>query len=385
MHATQAVPPVIVAGHICLDVIPTFKRGAGRLDELLVPGKLVDVGPAILSTGGAVANTGLALHRLGTPVRLMGKVGQDAFGDAVCGLLRQHGTTLADGMLRDPSVATSYTVVVNPPGIDRVFLHCPGANDAFGADDLATEALRGARLLHFGYPPLMKRLYADGGGELARLLERARQAGLTTSLDMALPDPDSPAGLADWPAVLRAALPFVDVFVPSLDEIVYMLDPARGRHVRAAAASGAPLGGLGPSDVRDVAAHLVELGAAVVLLKLGRHGAYLHATADAARLAAAGACAPVGPRWRGAALHAPCFSVRVAGTTGAGDCTIAGFLAALVRGDGPADALRAAVATGSASVERPDATSGVPPWPVLAERLRAGWPRDPAVEFPNVV
>jgi sugar/nucleoside kinase (ribokinase family) len=385
MNASSGTPSVIVAGHICLDVIPSFKRGANSLSELLVPGKLVDVGPAILSTGGAVANTGLALHRLGVPVRLMGKIGRDAFGDAVCGLLRQQGDTLADGMLRDASVATSYTVVINPPGIDRVFLHCPGANDAFGAEDLDPAALAGARLLHFGYPPLMRRLYSDGGDELARLLGRARAAGLTTSLDMALPDPDSPAGRADWPTILRKALPLVDVFVPSLDEVVFMLDRARGQRVREAAAAGQPLGGLTAADIQDVAAKLVDLGAAVVLLKLGHHGAYLRATSDAARLKSSGACAPAPDAWCGASLHAPCYRVKVAGTTGAGDCTIAGFLAALVRGEGPADALRAAVATGSASVEHPDATSGIPHWSGLAERLRAGWPREPSASFPHSV
>lgn len=62
-----------MAGHICLDVIPAFKQGAASLGELLVPGKLVDVGPAVLATGGAVANTGLALHRLGVHTRLISR------------------------------------------------------------------------------------------------------------------------------------------------------------------------------------------------------------------------------------------------------------------------------------------------------------------------
>ena len=48
-----------------------------------------------------------------------------------------------------------------------------------------------------------------------------------------------------------------------------------------------------------------------------------------------------------------------------------------MRGDGPRDALRAAVATGSASVERPDATSGIPDWSVLADRLEADKPLTP--------
>ena len=138
-------------------------------------------------------------------------------------------------------------------------------------------------------------------------------------------------------------------------------------------------------DIQAISARLIELGATAVLLKLGRQGAFLHVTEDRDRLAASGRCAPTLSRWLGATLHAACFTAEVAGTTGAGDCTIAGLLAALVRGDGPRDALRAAVATGSASVERPDATSGIPDWSVLADRLARGWPRDPALPFPHSV
>jgi sugar/nucleoside kinase (ribokinase family) len=100
------------------------------------PGRLLNIGPAAISTGGAVANTGMALHRLGVPVRLMGKVGDDLFGRAVLDVLRTGAPHLADGMIVTPGEATSYSIVISPPDIDRSFLHCPGANDTFGADDV---------------------------------------------------------------------------------------------------------------------------------------------------------------------------------------------------------------------------------------------------------
>ena len=62
---------VVVAGHICLDIIPTFAQRAGGVAELFNPGALIEVGPVVLSTGGAVSNTGLALHKhlaLGKPL-----------------------------------------------------------------------------------------------------------------------------------------------------------------------------------------------------------------------------------------------------------------------------------------------------------------------------
>jgi hypothetical protein len=65
--------------------------------------------------------------------------------------------------------------------------------------------------------------------------------------------------------------------------------------------------------------------------------------------------------------------VEAVGTTGSGDCTIAGFLAAVVRKASPADCLTAAVATGACSVEQADATSGVQGWPQCLHRIAAGW------------
>jgi sugar/nucleoside kinase (ribokinase family) len=59
--------------------------------SFLVPGKLVDVGPAVLATGGAVSNTGLALHRLGSHVQFMGKVGNDQSGAVIMDVLSQNG------------------------------------------------------------------------------------------------------------------------------------------------------------------------------------------------------------------------------------------------------------------------------------------------------
>ncbi|HOE60094.1 MAG TPA: carbohydrate kinase family protein [Kiritimatiellia bacterium] len=372
----------IAAGHVCLDIIPTFLRGAPTLEAVMQPGKLVDMGPAVLSTGGSVANTGMALKRLGLPVRLMGKVGRDAFGAAVCDVFRTHDETLVKTMIVDPAVATSYTVVINPPGIDRIFLHCPGANDTFGADDVIPQLLDGMDIFHFGYPPLMRAFYTKTD-ELMRLFRKVKECGLTTSLDMALPDPQSPAGQADWRAILKQALPFTDIFSPSLDEIVFMLHRERGLKVREQAAEGVPMGGLIEEDVRALADELIALGVAVVMLKLGNQGAYLRVTSDETRLATCG-CFDTASRtaWGGVEFFAPCFDAKVAGTTGSGDCTVAGLLAAIAKGLTPAESLRTAVAVGSASVEQPDATSGVPTWTALDARIRAGWGREtPKVAF----
>jgi sugar/nucleoside kinase (ribokinase family) len=362
---------IVVAGHICLDIIPSFGGGARSWSEILVPGKLVDVGAAVMATGGPVSNTGLALHRLGFPARLMGKVGDDLFGRAILEIVRGHDPGLAAGMLITRDAPSSYTIVINPPGVDRIFLHCPGANDTFGADDIPYDQLRGVRLFHFGYPPLMRRMYADGGVELATLLRRVKEIGVTTSLDMAKPDPASEAGRADWRGLLRRALPHVDVFLPSVDEILFMLDRERfdrlGQDLIARVDGGM---------LRELSDELLEMGAAIVALKLGEEGLYLRTTSQADRVAAMGSCAPKDTgAWTNRELLSPCFQVTVVGTTGSGDCTIAGFLAGLADGLGPEETMTSAVAVGACNVEQADATSGIPTWDEVQTRIHARWER----------
>ena len=116
--------------------------------SIFQPGSLNQVGPALISTGGAVSNTGIALHRLGVPVRMMGKVGPDLFGRAILDVVRSYDEALTAGMIVDPDADSSYTLVINPPGVDRIFLHCPGANNTFGANDVDLEQVRRAKVFH---------------------------------------------------------------------------------------------------------------------------------------------------------------------------------------------------------------------------------------------
>jgi len=382
-HAAEA----IVAGHICLDVIPAMEEKKQGLHAFLVPGKLVEVGPARMSAGGAVPNTGVALHRLGLKTRLIGKIGRDLFGDEILRALRRYGGELTEGMIVSPDEHTSYSLVINPPNVDRIFLHCPGANDTLCADDIRPEALSGARLFHFGYPPLMRRMYEDSGAELARLLARVKRSGLTATLDMARPDPESPAGRVDWRAILAAALPHVDVFLPSFEEILYMLRPEAYRQLARQRGSEDLLACADGPLLSSLARELLDMGAAVVAFKLGEHGLYVRTAADPARLAAMGACAPAGglaANWLDRELLAPCYRIVEAGTTGAGDATIAGFLAALLKGLPVEEALRFAVGAGAFRVERAGAAGGMPSWQELSERIAAGWAqRAPGLHLPG--
>src|SRR5689334_16436033 len=136
-------------------------------------------------------------------------------------------------MIVDTGSPTSYTVVVSTPNLDRSFLHCGGANDTFCAADVDLSQIGTATLFHFGYPPIMRRFYLDDGEELATLFQRVQAAGVATSLDTAHVDVDTPAGQVDWRAYLARVLPHVDFFLPSLDEIFFMLDRQRFQNMQA--------------------------------------------------------------------------------------------------------------------------------------------------------
>ena len=269
-------------------------------------------------------------------------------------------------MIVVPGENTSYSVVISPPDSDRIFLHFPGANDTFQESDLPLHRLVNAAVFHFGYPPLMRRMYDDGGTRLASLLATVGKYGLITSLDMALPDPVSPAGKADWKGLLRLVLPHVDLFIPSLEETLFMVDRDRfGPWVMPGKPSSQADGAL----LTDVAEALLEMGAPIVALKLGNQGLYLRTAASPEKLKFLADA----PRWADRELLAPCFPVDVAGTTGAGDCTAAGFILGLLLQSSPAETVTGAVGVGACCVEQADAISGVPPWEQVRTRIAAGW------------
>lgn len=367
---------IIAAGHCCLDVIPTFAPGA---DGTLVPGKLIDVGPPVLAPGGSVSNVGLALHHLGAPVRLLGKVGDDQFGRILLDLYAQAHVDLASHVLIGSGETTSYSVVISQPSNDRIFLHCPGANHTFSARDIEKHDFGGAAIFHFGYPPLMRLMYRDGGAELAQLLGHVKGQGVLTSLDLARPDPASEAGQVDWQVILQRTLPFVDAFFPSIEEILFMLDSERYETLRRLHGDEHIVDGVDGALLESLAERLIGWGVAIVALKLGDQGLYLRTTTDTARLSALAAIIPAlaKPEWRGRSLIAPCFAVAVAGTTGAGDATIAGFLMGMLLDGEPVQTLRDAVAVGACSVEQVDASSGIPSWEQVQQRQHAGWARSP--------
>jgi sugar/nucleoside kinase (ribokinase family) len=322
-----------------------------------------------MATGGAVSNTGQALHKLGVDTRLMGKIGDDIFGRATLDIIKSLSAHLVEGMRISPGEASSYTIILSSPRIDRIFLHYPGPNDTFGPADIDYELLKQVDLFHFGYPTLMKQMYQNEGVELVEIFRQAKATGVTTSLDLAMPDPTAPSGQANWPLILKNCLPYVDLFTPSVDEILLMLYPATFKQMAAGAAP------ITPMLLSEIARELLQMGAKVVLLKAGELGLYLR-TAQAKILTGLGRVCPDNiERWAGRELWSPIFQTSVVGATGAGDSASAGFLAALLRDLSPTEAITIAAAVGACNVEAADAVSGVRPWAETLARIEAGWAR----------
>jgi sugar/nucleoside kinase (ribokinase family) len=367
---------IIVSGHLCLDLFP--RMGSVSLQTLTTPGRLIEVGQIDVSTGGAVANTGLALHRLGINVQLMTAVGDDLSGQIILNYLNSRDPKLGDGITILPGQPSSYTIVLSPQGTDRSFLHCTGTNSTFDIGNLDFAVIREARIFHLGYPPLLPRLITDHGSGLRGLFKRAKETGVITSLDMVLPDPQSLSGQVDWWRILRNTLPYVDIFLPSIEEIVFML-----RRQDYDQWHGDILPHLTAYYLNQLAGELLEMGVVIGGFKLGEYGIYLRTSSDAAQFKRLKRAAFDPHYWQNKTIWMPAFQVDVAGTTGAGDAAYAGFFTAMLHGNGPFEAVQWACAVGACCVEAVDSHSGVQTreqtefrlatdWPIRSERL-AGW------------
>ena len=365
---------VIVAGHVCLDITPAFpETGKRMISEILMPGKLIETKGVSVSAGGAVANTGLAMKFFGADVRLMGKVGCDDFGEMICNILERHGS--GSDMIHAESETSSYSVVIAVPGIDRIFLHCPGTNNTFKASDIPDDILKDTDLFHFGYPSLMREMYVNNGEELLRLFKKAKGSGCATSLDLAAVDPDSEAGRADWKGILQKIMPYTDFFVPSIEELCFMMDRDRFESWQERANGGdiTEVLDIG-NDIRPLADECMDMGCRVLLLKCGAPGIY-YRTGNSDRMEGMpeSICLDT-EAWSGKEGFERSYKPdAVLSGTGAGDTSIAAFLTAMLEGSKPEECIKLAAATGACCVSAYDALSGLKPLNELRERISAGW------------
>lgn len=363
---------VIVAGHACLDITPVFPKSKSvtDLNDILCPGKLVQMDGVDIHTGGLVSNTGLAMKLLGADVSLMAKIGKDAFGNILRGIYKEYGA--AYELIEDEESSTSYSIVLAVPGIDRLFLHDPGANETFSFEDIPWGKISDAALFHFGYPTLMKKMYEHEGAELVRMMKYLKELGVATSMDMAAIDAESPAGRADWRKILSNVLPYVDFFVPSIEELCFMLDRAKYEDW-VKRAGGKDITSILDieKDIKPLAKECIQMGARVLLIKCGAPGFY-YFTPSESELAVIGDRIELPPEdWATReGFENSYVPGEVLSGTGAGDTTVAAFLTAMLKGYSFDMCIHLASATGASCVEAYDAISGLKPFDVLEEKIK---------------
>jgi sugar/nucleoside kinase (ribokinase family) len=364
-HSIDAV----VAGYFGVDMAPGFAQGqTASFAEMFRPGRLIETEGLHFSLGGVVANTGLAMRKFGTNTVLSGWVGNDALGDIAVAQLESFGVS---GIARKDSAGTAYGIVIAPPGTDRIFLEDPGCNHILCADDIDYELVAKSRLFHFGYPPLMEKFWSDGGAELKKMLERVHAEGTVISLDMTLPDANAPAGKADWQAILTEVLPLVDIFVPSIEELLFMLEPELYAKTAKTAEDGGFINAIPLETYHLLAERVFALGVNILLIKAGHKGAYIQTNNikelnnSALQLSDVEGC-PNGIWLSPLAVDAE----RFCNASGAGDCAVAGFLTALLNDEKIITAGKYAMLAGRDNLYGQDAISGLTDWPRMKDLIK---------------
>jgi ribokinase len=265
---------VAVFGDINIDVlmsIPAFPEPGGEaLTERLSTG-----------VGGSAANTAIVLAKLGLYVRMIGRVGQDSWGDLALKALGESGVDTAL-VQRDDGVATGMMFTPVTPDGERTMFGQRGANARMDAEGIAQGTLAGIRFLHLSGYALLEAPQREAAQRAVELAENANaEIGLDTAWLPAFVVPEQ----------IKALLPRLALCVLGREEAELL----SGREEPSAAAR-----------------ELVNSGASAVGVKMGREGCLL---ADASGV-----------------TSLPPFPARAVDTTGAGDSFSAGLIYGHLKG-----------------------------------------------------
>ena len=292
---------IVVVGSINLDI-------ACYGETLPRPGETVHSERYAIGLGGKGANQAAAASRLGNKVAMIGRVGNDAFGEQAMAALAEFAVDTG-GVLRDTANATGIAIIgVDARGENAISV-IAGANMALDASDLARNAASLARC-----KVLLTQREIPEDVTLAAC-RQTRQAGAIAIHD---PAPAPKNGMPD--ALLRA----FDWLTPNESECEALTG------IRPAT----------PAEAARAADQLIARGARTVVVKMGGNGVYAKGPGDEA--------------------FVPPFAVKSVDSVGAGDCFNAGLADALARGAALPGALRFAAACGALATTRYGAAAAAP-------------------------
>jgi sugar/nucleoside kinase (ribokinase family) len=199
---------VVAVGELNPDLILGGLSGLPRLGQEIV----AEHGTFTLGSSTALCAANLAA--LGLSVGIVGKVGEDAFGEFVLRCLGERGID-ASRVIRDPAVRTGITVSLAYPE-DRAMLTFAGAMAHLAAAEVDREYLASARHLHVSSLFLQRDLQPG----CADLLRQTRARGLTTSLDPGWDPAET------WDAGIESLYDLLDIlFVNRVEAIALGYDP----------------------------------------------------------------------------------------------------------------------------------------------------------------
>ncbi|CAI8708372.1 ribokinase [Pseudomonas sp. IT-196MI5] len=290
---------VVVIGSLNMDLVtraPRLPKGG----ETLIGQSFSTV------SGGKGANQAVAAARLGAQVSMIGCVGNDAYGEALCGALLAEQIDCQAVSTVDGSSGVALIVVDDSS--QNTIVIVPGANGA-----LTTEAIDRFDSVIQAADVLICQLEVPDAS-VGHALKRGRELGKTVILN---PAPASRPLPSDWYAS-------IDYLIPNESE--------------ASALSGLSVDSL--DTARAAATRLIALGAGKVIITLGAQGSLF---ADGQRFE-----------------HFPAPVVKAVDTTAAGDTFVGGFAAALAAGQDEVQAIRFGQVAAALSVTRAGAQPSIP-------------------------
>ena len=293
------MPEIVVVGSCNMDIYAY----AAHLPE---PGETVVGNRYWMGMGGKGANQAVGARRLGASVTMVGRVGDDMFGQRMLETLRGHGVA-CDTIRVDRESGSGVALVVVDQQAENVIVVIPGANMRVTPDDVdaASERLRAADVLLMQLEIPLE--------VVAHALDVARQGRTLCLLN---------------PAPARA-LP------DSILRKVHLLTPNQNE---ARVLTGIPTDTL--EGARAAGQALLARGVPAVIITLGAQGALL-----------------VQPE---RCLHLPGVAVEALDTSGAGDAFMAGLAVALGEGKSFEEAIRFANLAGALATTRPGAMPSMP-------------------------
>lgn len=234
-----------------------------------------------MTVAGTAGATAVDCAILGLSTQAVTTIGDDEMGDFLHAKMVKFGVDCSL-IKRDGATQTSATILPVRPNGERPALHVPGTAALFTVADEDLDAALDARVVHVGGTGLLK---AFDGEPTVRLLKKAKALGRITTFDLIQANPETFA-------LVEPCLPYIDYFVPSIEEAGEMA----AMH-----------------DPREVARFYKARGVKNAILTMGADGVY------------------VSPE-KGEDFVLPAFDIPVSDTTGCGDSFTAGIIVGIVRG-----------------------------------------------------